>query len=160
MSNPGSQYVAARQARALLAKSLPGSRRGTVAGHLMRAERIGEVIWRRFQVGPYRWQLKHLRWYLTQATESYQPSTRYRHWLTVRVLVQALGREQDWVPRLQGAWVRPDGREGKLGFGRPAKRPVPRCDFRTTEVVEQEKKKRPSPRPSPTRKRAGEGEFR
>jgi len=64
MSNPANQRAAARQARGLLARRLPGSRRGTVGSHLARAERIAEVIWRRWQVGPYRWRLKHVRWYL------------------------------------------------------------------------------------------------
>lgn len=123
MSNPANQAGAARQARAMLARTLPGSRRGSVAGHLARAESIASLIWRRWQVGPYRWRLKHLRWYLTQATEALSPSTRSRHWLTGRVLIQCLGREDDWLPRLQGPWLRPTGERGVLKTGRPALRP-------------------------------------
>lgn len=107
MSNPASAHAASRQARALLARTLPGSRRGTVAAHLARAERIGDAIWRRWQVGPYQWQLKHLRWYLATQTKSHSTSTRYRHWL----------------PRLQGPWIRPTGKAGALGNGRPTLRP-------------------------------------
>lgn len=124
MNNPADQAAAARQARALLARTLPGSRRGTVAGHLARAERIAEQIWRRWHVGPYRWQLKHIRWYLVTRVVSYAFSTRYRHWLTVRVLVQSLGHADDWLPRLNGPWVRPNGRAGSLRAGRPAHRPT------------------------------------
>lgn len=124
MSNPANQAAAARQARALLARTLPGSRRGSVAAHLTRAESIAARIWRRWQVGPYRWRLKHLRWYLTHETRALTPSTRYRHWLTIRVLIQCLGYEDDWVPRLQGPWIRPSGARGALAPGRPALRPT------------------------------------
>ena len=123
MSNPLNQEIAAREARTLLAKRLPGSRSGTVAAHLARAERIADVIWRRWQVGPYRWHLKHLRWYLTTQTCDYSPSTRYRHWLTVRVIVQSLGHAGNWLPYLQGAWIRPNGQPGPLRPGRPPNRP-------------------------------------
>ena len=123
MSNSASAHAASRQARALLARALPGSRRGTVAAHLARAERIGDAIWRRWQVGPYRWQLKHLRWYLATQTKSHSASTRYRHWLTLRALVHALDRSDDWLPRLQGPWIRPTSKAGALGNGRPTLRP-------------------------------------
>lgn len=66
MANPANQHQAARIARDLLVRRLPGSRRGTVKAHLQRAELIAESIWRRWQVGPYQWQAKHLRWYLTE----------------------------------------------------------------------------------------------
>ena len=123
MSNPANQAGAARQARAMLARTLPGARRGSVASHLARAEGIASRIWRRWQVGPYRWRVKHLRWYLTHVSQTLSPTTRYRHWLTVRVLIQCLGREDDWLPRLQGPWVRPSGERGVLKVGRPALRP-------------------------------------
>jgi hypothetical protein len=38
-----------------------------------------------------------------------QPEARYRHWLTVRALGYAIGRSDDWLPRLQGGWIRPTG---------------------------------------------------
>ena len=90
MSNPANQAGAARQARAMLARTLPGSRRGSVAGHLARAGAIASRIWRRWQVGPYRWRLKHLRWYLTHVSQPLSPSTGYRHWLTARAHPGAL----------------------------------------------------------------------
>ncbi len=119
MTNPANQEAAGRQARALLARRLPGSRRGTVAAHLNRAERIAADIWRRWQVGPYRWQLKHVRWFLATQTEGLSASTRYRYWLTVRALVLALGHHNDWLRRLEGPWDRPTGPEGPLSQGRP-----------------------------------------
>jgi hypothetical protein len=123
MAVPSNQNQAARQARDLLARTLPGSRRGTVRAHLQRAEAIGEIIWRRWQVGPRQWQVKHLRWYLTEKINIYTPGTRYRHWLTVRALVCALGHHDHWLSHLQGPWLRPTGHAGALQAGRPAKLP-------------------------------------
>lgn len=66
MAVPSNQRQAARQSKELLARTLPGSRRGSIRSHLQRAEYIGDTIWRRWQVGPHQWQVKHLRWYLTR----------------------------------------------------------------------------------------------
>ncbi len=124
MSNPSSQHQAARIARDLLVRRLPGSRRGSVRAHLQRGELIAATIWRRWQVGPYQWQVKHLRWYLVVKTTALTPGTRYRHWLTVRLLVFALQTEVQWLPHLQGVWLRPTGVAGELKTGRPTKRPT------------------------------------
>jgi hypothetical protein len=107
----------------LLARRLPGSRRGSVRAHLQRAVRIADRIWRRWQVGPYQWQVKHLRWYLAIETKAFTHGTRYRHWLTVRALVYALGKDEHWLPQLQGPWIRPSGQAGCLKAGRPIKLP-------------------------------------
>ena len=123
MAWPSNQRQAARQAKELLVRTLPGARRGSIRSHLQRAEHIADVIWRRWQVGPHQWQVKHLRWYLTVRTDLYTPGTHYRHWLTVRALVFALGKEYDWLTQLQGPWLRPTGQSGELKFGRPPKLP-------------------------------------
>jgi len=124
MAKPANQQQAARIANGLLVRRLPGSRQGTVRSHLQRAALIAETIWRRWQVGPYQWQVKHLRWYLVEKTQQLTPGTRYRHWLTVRLLVFALQTAEDWLPRLNGPWVRPTGEAGKLKTGRPVKWPT------------------------------------
>lgn len=124
MSRPPNQRAAARQAQSLLANRLPGSRRGTVRQHLARARRIAQIIWQRWQVGPYQWQLKHLRWYLQERTGDYTTGTRYRHWLTVRLLILALDHD-GWIERLDGPWVRPTGVRGVLKAGRPVSEPSP-----------------------------------
>ena len=111
-------------ARDLLVRRLPGPRRTTVRAHLDRARRIASAIYRRWQVGPYQWQVKHVRWYLEHGDERLTPSTRYRHWLTLRLLVIALDKEADWTRHLAGAWQRPTGELGSLGTGRPIKRPT------------------------------------
>ena len=123
MARPPNQDKAARQARNLLIRTLPGSRRGTVRQHVERAGRIGETIWRRWHVGPYQWQVKHLRWFLTTQTNDYSPSTRYRYWLTIRAMAVVLDRERRWLHHLQGSWVRPTGKTGELQPGRPPKLP-------------------------------------
>lgn len=124
MSRPSNQRAAARIARSLLVKRIPGSRRGSVRQHLARSGHIADTIWRRWQVGPYQWRLKHLRWYLREQTCEYTSSTRYRHWLTVRLLIFALDRAS-WLERLNGPWVRPSGIRGPLKAGRPVLEPGP-----------------------------------
>lgn len=124
MSRPANQRAAARIARSLLAKRLPGSRRGSVRRHLARSGHIADTVWRRWQIGPYQWRLKHLRWYLQERTGDYTGSTRYQHWLTVRLLILALDKH-GWVERLNGPWVRPTGERGALKIGRPVLEPTP-----------------------------------
>jgi len=123
VSNPSNHISAGKQARALLAHTLPGSKRGTVQSHLQRAEYIGGAIWRRWQVGPRQWKLKHVRWYLTSCLKPFSVSTSYRHWLTMRAIVCALGQYDQWMPYLHGEWIRPTGDKQPLKTGRPAKLP-------------------------------------
>jgi hypothetical protein len=118
MARPPNQQVAAKKARELLSRRMPGLDPTTVREHVVRAEHIAETIWRRWQVGPWQWQVKHLRWYLEHRTNGMKPGTRYRHWLTIRALVYALGRGEDWEGRLKGPWVRPTGEGGELKDGR------------------------------------------
>ena len=120
---PTDSQRAAQQPRDLLVRTLPGSRRGTIRAHVARAERIGAAIFQKFHVGPYQAQIKHLRWYLETQTKHLTTSTRYRHWLTVRAIASALGKLNDWKKRLQGPWIRPEGKPGRLQPGRPAKLP-------------------------------------
>jgi len=122
------QRQAGRQAAALLRHSMPGKTR-SVQRHTRRADQIGDLIWRRWQVIPEQWQVKHLRWYLSHETRDLAPASRYDHWRTVRALVAALGRLDDWLPHLRGPWLRPTGDASKpnrhLG-GRPARLPAGR----------------------------------
>jgi len=123
VGRPAACHHAEQQADRLLARRLPGARGTSVAAHRQRARQIAGIVYRRWQIGPYQWQLKHLHWFLEIETRQFLPSTRYRYWLTVRLLVLALGREKDWLPRLSGPWLRPTGRVGTLSPGRPIKRP-------------------------------------
>ncbi len=82
------------------------------------------MIYRRWNVGPYQWRVKHVRWYLERMTRGLKPGTRYRHWLTIRVLMIALGKEANWQRHLAGPWQRPNGERGPLKVGRPVNRPT------------------------------------
>jgi len=53
MARPPNQRVAARRARELLSRRMPGLDPTTVREHVIRAERVAAVIWRRWQVGPW-----------------------------------------------------------------------------------------------------------
>lgn len=88
----------------LLSRKLTGNRHTKVKEHRQRTKRIAATIYRKFQVGPYQYQLKHLRWYLDTQTRHLQPATRYRYWLTVRNITAALSKDDQWVVHLQGCW--------------------------------------------------------
>lgn len=121
--NPDSQHQAARQAEALLARTLPGPRK-QVRSEARRAGRVARWVWERYQVGPHYWQAKHARWALEVATADLAPSTRYRYWLAVAQLLEALGRYADWERHLRGPWRTPGGhrrREASGVGGRPRK---------------------------------------
>jgi hypothetical protein len=126
VARPASAHEAVRQTHGLLARRLPGARRTTVSDHLARAAGIASCLYRRWQVGPYQWRLKHARWYLEHGMDpSFEPSVRYRYWLTLRLLVIALRKDVDWLPRLRGPWERPDPHDGARVYGgRPLKRPT------------------------------------
>jgi hypothetical protein len=125
MARPASTKQAVAKAQGLLVRRLPGARRTTVRAHLVRAAAIAATLYARWQVGPYQWRVKHLRWFLEHRIQHFEPSVRYRYWLTVRLLAIALGRDDDWLPRLNGSWTQPaeDPVAGSRA-GRPLKRPT------------------------------------
>jgi hypothetical protein len=118
------QYAAAAEARAVIGKRLSGSK-AFVAAHRARAGVIAATIWKRFHVGPRQMRLKHLRWYLEIGARNLSPTHRYRLWTTVRVLVISLGHGDDWLGRVQGPWIRPNGNAAPLRVGRPTNMPIP-----------------------------------
>ena len=93
---PANQEQAVRHMEHLLIRKIKGNRRTRVTENMYRARRIAIVIWVRFQVGPYQYQLKHLRWYIEACMRDLAPNTRYRHWLTIRHIVWALGKNARW----------------------------------------------------------------
>ena len=98
---PANQQQARQYMVLLLSRKIPGNRQAKVREHTKRAERIATEIWGRFQVGPYQYQLKHLIWYLNTQTQDLKPATRYRYWLTLRHIIQALNKPDAWLPVLQ-----------------------------------------------------------
>lgn len=112
----------ARQAKKLIARSLPGAS-ASLKEDLRCSEHIAETIWRRWQVAPSQWQLKHARWYLEHACKELSNSRRYKHWLTLRRLLQALEVFDKWESKLRGPWLRRDGDAKPLKrTGRPARK--------------------------------------
>ncbi|ANO49987.1 hypothetical protein BA177_01015 [Woeseia oceani] len=109
MSGPRNADQAGRLAVQVLKRSLPGHS-DTVHRECQRAAGIAAVIWRRWHVGPWQWKCKHVRWFLEHGMSQYQGWTRYRYWLTVEQLLQAIERLEDWRPRLNGPWRSPQER--------------------------------------------------
>lgn len=88
--------------------------------HKHRAEVIAGSIFRRHEVCPHQWHEKHLIWYLNEAIKDLSNPRKYKHYLTIKKLVRALGKEGDWYRLSKGAWVRPTGEKGELKKnGRP-----------------------------------------
>ena len=93
--------------RHLLGKKITGRRGTRVKEHTKRALRIADILYRQYQVGPYQYRLHHLSWYINTHIQALKPSSQYRHWLTVRIIVIALDKEVQWLPLLKGSWVEP-----------------------------------------------------
>jgi hypothetical protein len=96
-----------QQMQKLLARKILGRRATKVKEHRKRAAAIADTLYRRFQVGPYQYQLKHILWYLTTHTQSLKPETRYRHWLTIQHILNALNKKELWAYHLNGPWQNP-----------------------------------------------------
>lgn len=74
--------------------------------HVMQATNIQLTITERCQRdNPKQWKLKHIHWFLDVHLKDSSPETRYRYWLTMRVIFLRLGKTRDWEPRLQGSWI-------------------------------------------------------
>jgi len=101
---PANQQQAVRHMEYLLKRKIKGNRQTRVKEHFKRARRIAIAIWVRFQVGPYQYQLKHLQWYMGVYTKNLSPDTRYRHWLTIRLIVYSRKKNLDWMIFLDGLW--------------------------------------------------------
>ena len=108
---PASPQQAQHHMRHVLGKRITGRRGTRVKEHTDRALKIADVLYRQFQVGPYQYRLNHLWWYLNAHIQHLKPSSQYRHWLTVRIVVISLGKGEQWFPLLSGAWVELPGGE-------------------------------------------------
>lgn len=106
MTRPRNAVEAGRAAATILRRRHRGSR-SAVTAECDRAARITSDIWKRWQVGPWRWQQKHVRWYLEHCTDTYSDWTRYRYWLTITRILKAIGRLDDWRAGLGGPWTAP-----------------------------------------------------
>ena len=104
---PANPQQAQQHMRHLLGKKITGRRKTRVKEHTKRALTISDAIYRQFQVGPYQYQLHHLSWYLNTHIQPLKPSSQYRHWLTVRMIVMVLNRAEQWLPLLRRDKVEP-----------------------------------------------------
>lgn len=74
--------------------------------HIMQATSIQQVIAKRWQRNhPEQWKLKDIHWFLDVHLKNSSQETRYRYWLTLRVIFLRIGKTRDWEPRLQGSWI-------------------------------------------------------
>lgn len=94
---PENQQQAIRHMDYLLKRKITGSRSTKVKEHRARARQIARVIWQRFQVGPYQYQLKHLIWYLDTWAQDLKPERKYRYWLTLRYIIYSLNKQEYWL---------------------------------------------------------------
>ena len=127
MSRPGTVQSVRHQAIQILVRALPG-KRSNVGRRIRFAMLLSDRIWRRWQVGPWQWQRKHVEWYLDVAISDLSPSAIYDHWRMIRVLLSATGRHGlvDWLEnRKNNSFLNPKGviRERGIG-GRRAYLPV------------------------------------
>ena len=100
---PANPQQAQQHMRHLLGKKITGRRGTRVKEHTKRALTIADVLYRQFQVGPYQYKLKHLLWYIEVYKKDLAPNSRYRHWLTIRIIVSALDKQEEWSVLLHGA---------------------------------------------------------
>lgn len=78
----------------------------TKKSDIQRAINIQQAIAKRWQRDhPKQWQLKHVHWLLDVHLRSLSQETRYRYWLTLRVILKRIKKVKDWEPRLQGSWT-------------------------------------------------------
>ena len=81
--------------------------------HLNQARLIQVAIQQRWQRdNPWRWQLKHLQWFMGEHLTDHSPHSRYYYGLTVRLIVMRLGKEAGW------------GKSADLGLRRTAVPPL------------------------------------
>ena len=96
-------YRATQRARRLLSKSLPGSRPHKAQVQRLAAS-IALTIYDRHKVGPYRWRVSHLRWYLEEYCSDESVEVKFNRWETICALSAALGKYGYWKFHLRGPW--------------------------------------------------------
>ncbi len=110
---PSSAKQAGRVATLLATKQFNSIANSTKRRRIARARMIAETIWKRWSVGVYQWQLKHVRWFLVCATREMSPSTRYLYWVDTRAMLVLLKKER-WIGSLQGSWRWPNPENAAL----------------------------------------------
>ena len=117
---------ARREATTFLKSRLQGSKKD-IARQLKECLRIISVINVEYGVSIYNLKCNHLYWYLSVYDKDHSLKTRNNHWYVVLRIIEALGKEADWKPRLSdGPWVRKNGDYLKpIEIRRPSKKATP-----------------------------------
>lgn len=107
-----------------------------------RAAIMAEAIYRRFQLGPTKWRVKHILWFLKEHCErkQYAPATRYDYWRACQAVLHGLERYGNYAPNLVGPWMTRTGdmpSDSNLG-----RKPMLKRNLGDTEGVEQLRKYR------------------
>jgi hypothetical protein len=85
-----------------LSGALTGST-ATQQRHLRQARIMQAAIQQRWQRdNPWRWQLKHMRWFFTQHLKNRSDATRYHYRLTALLIENRLGAERDVINAQHG----------------------------------------------------------
>lgn len=95
--------IARKQVRELLSCSLKGSS-GGVKENVKRAEKIAEMVFRKFQIYPSQWQLKHVKWVFNDGIKHLSNNTRYNYCLTIQKILDAQESPYQWYDSLKGTW--------------------------------------------------------
>ncbi|SHJ66757.1 hypothetical protein SAMN02745165_02888 [Malonomonas rubra DSM 5091] len=136
---------AQREATDFIKSRLQGSKKG-IGRQLKECLRVISVINGKFGVGIYNLKCSHLHWYLSVYDKDHSPKTRNNHWYAVLRIIEALGKEADWKPRLSsGPWVRKNGDYSKpIEIRRPSKKATPsfRGRRQTTPTATHKNRKR------------------
>lgn len=105
--NPPSAKHAIREVRVLMSTPVHEKRErhlqtSTKRRLTQRAEMMADQIWRRFQVGVWRWQWKHLRWFFEHELQGRSDATIYFYYLAAIRVLNATHKEH-LVDRLKVA---------------------------------------------------------
>ncbi|WP_207462106.1 hypothetical protein [Azospirillum sp. SYSU D00513] len=96
-----SQDHARGQVTALLRGTFHRRRPSDADTHLFLAGEMAACIWHRYDVGPFGWEAKHLRWFLTEATQDLSALDRQAYYATGRIVGEALGRWAAWERKIR-----------------------------------------------------------
>nr|WP_123394578.1 hypothetical protein [Pseudomonas protegens] len=70
--------------------------------HIRQAQTVQTSILRRWQLdNPWRWQYKHITWFLDSHLKSRSPATRYYYILTILLISKRMRKDEFWTLKLR-----------------------------------------------------------
>ena len=88
VANPQSDDAAANEARHFYLQRVRKLGHATKKRRARHVAYAARVIWHRFDVGVHRWQLKHVRWFLSVHGVELANNTRYQQWCALRDFIR------------------------------------------------------------------------